>query len=90
MASHPDPRAARPDGPEHAWLATETHGTWSQAAPVPGLTALGGAASQVMFVACAPRARTASTAAGQCTAVGDYDTKFRGTYTEHFFATASG
>jgi hypothetical protein len=81
---------ARPEGPEHAWLAIQTHGTWSQAAAVPGLTALGGAASQVSFVACAPRAGPADAAAGECTAVGDYETKFRGIYTEHFFATASG
>jgi len=29
---------ARPDGPEHAWLATQTDGTWNQATAVPGLT----------------------------------------------------
>ena len=43
-----------------------------------------------MFVACTPGVGTANTIAGECTAVGDYETKFRGIYTEHFFATASG
>ena len=78
---------ARPEGNEHAWLATETRGIWGPAAAVPGLTALGGAASQVLFVACAPRAGAAHGTASECTAVGYYDTKFRGIYTEHFFAT---
>lgn len=47
----------------HAFVATETRGTWS-AEPVPGLPALGSINATVQAVACQPRQG--------CTSIGDY------------------
>jgi hypothetical protein len=79
---------AKPDGNEHAWLATETQGTWGQAMAVPGLTALGSVESEVTFIACKPGANPASATRSECTAIGDYHTRSPGS-PEYFFGTAT-
>lgn len=81
-----------------AIVVSERDGAWGQ--PEAITAAFGGqrAASSIDAISCASRgdcsaAGIADDQAGAraplCTAVGDYDTKFRGIYTEHFFATAS-
>jgi len=51
-------------GSQHAFLVTETAGTWGQAFPVPGLAPLGGRFTTADFVYCAPD--------GGCLGVGEY------------------
>jgi hypothetical protein len=54
-------------GIDHAFVASETSGTWSNIEPVPGMTTLNpGGASQGALVSCR--------SLGHCTAVGDYPT----------------
>ena len=48
----------------HAFLVTQTRGTWGRAQPVPGLAALGSSDSTVDTVSCQPP--------GGCIATGDY------------------
>lgn len=80
---------ARPDASEHAWLATETRGTWDPAMAVPGLKARGSDSSQISLLSCAPGAGQTGAATGGCTAIGDYYTPARGLTSEHFFATGT-
>ncbi len=51
-------------GNNHAFLVTQTHGTWGRAQPVPGLAALGSWDSKVDAISCQPLRG--------CISIGDY------------------
>jgi hypothetical protein len=69
-----------PDDVQHAFVVTETGGTWGSAVHVPGLAALRSIGSEVVGVACGP-----GTA---CIAVGGYETHSGLTFQNHVFTTA--